>query len=141
MARVTKPGGIVAARDADYAGFCWWPRVPELDEWLSLYRTAARANGAEPDAGRRLLSWANAAGLTDAEASASVWNYADPAARDWWGGMWADRVLDSAMARQAVDSGLATREDLARMSAAWRRWAEAEDGWLSILHGEILARV
>jgi len=44
MARVVKPGGLVAVRDADYAGFVWFPLLPELDEWLSLYRTAARVH-------------------------------------------------------------------------------------------------
>ena len=53
MARVTRPGGVVAARDGDYAAFTWWPQLPELEEWLRLYRAAARANGGEPDAGRQ----------------------------------------------------------------------------------------
>ena len=86
MRRVTKPGGIVAARDADYAGFIWFPMLPELDEWLRLYREAARTNGGEPDAGRRLLSWARAAGFENVMATASTWCYATPAERAWWGG-------------------------------------------------------
>ncbi|WP_152176383.1 methyltransferase domain-containing protein, partial [Mycobacterium tuberculosis] len=44
MRRVAAPGGLVAARDADYAGFLWFPVLPELDRWLALYRAAARAN-------------------------------------------------------------------------------------------------
>ncbi|HJQ05040.1 MAG TPA: class I SAM-dependent methyltransferase [Nocardioides sp.] len=141
MARVTKPGGIVAARDSDYAAFCWFPRLPELDEWMDLYQAAARANGGEPDAGRRLLSWAQAAGLEDVTATSSTWCFATPADREWWGGMWEARILESAMATQVLDTGLATRADLERISAGWRRWVEAPDGWLSILHGEVLARV
>ena len=141
MARVTKPGGIVAVRDSDYSGFCWWPRIPELDEWLDLYRTAARANGGEPDAGRRLLSWAREAGLTDVVATSSTWCYATPTDRAWWGGMWADRILNSAIARQLVDSNQASATDLQRISQAWMDWAVCDDGWLSILHGEIICRV
>ena len=141
MARVTRPGGLVAARDSDYAAMCWWPRLPELDEWMALYQAAARANGGEPDAGRRLLSWAHAAGLTDVVATASTWCFATPEDRAWWGGMWTDRILESAMARQLVDTGLATTEDLRRISAGWRRWTADPDGWFSILHGEILCRV
>jgi SAM-dependent methyltransferase len=141
MRRVTRPGGLVAARDSDYAAFAWHPRPPGLDDWMALYQRLARANGGEPDAGRRLLSWARAAGLTDVTATASTWCFATPADRAWWGGMWADRILDSAMARQAVGTGAATRADLEAISAAWRAWAAAEDGWLAILHGEILARV
>lgn len=140
MARVTKPGGIVAAKDSDYSAFAWWPRLPELDEWMELYQAAARANGGEPDAGRRLLSWAQQAGLEEITPSSSTWCYATPDDRQWWGDLWADRILESAMARQVVDSGLATRDDLHRISDGWRRWAAAEDGWFSLLHGEILAR-
>ncbi|GAA3931398.1 class I SAM-dependent methyltransferase [Microbacterium soli] len=138
--RVTRPGGLVAVRDADYAGFIWYPLLPELDEWLRLYREAARANGGEPDAGRRLLGWARAAGFTDVTATASVWCYTTPEERDWWGGLWADRVVESALARQLTASGMATDADLQRLSDAWRAWAADGDGWFLIPHGEILCR-
>lgn len=140
MRRVTVAGGIVAARDADYAAMTWYPELPALDEWLSVYRRTARRNGGEPDAGRRLLSWAREAGFADVTATASVWCYATAEERQWWSGMWADRVIESALAEQAVSYGYATREDLARLSEAWREWGRAEDGWFAILHGEILAR-
>jgi enoyl-CoA hydratase/carnithine racemase len=55
--------------------------------------------------------------------------------------MWAERVLESDLARTAVQTNAATPADLRRISDAWRRWAADEDGWLSILHGEILGRV
>lgn len=139
MRRVCKPGGYVAARDGDYAAFTWFPQLPELDEWLDLYQRMARANGGEPDAGRRMLSWARAAGFTDVTATASTWCFADDEDRAWWGGMWADRVRDSAMATQARSSGV-TEEHLRRLSDGWRAWAASPDGWLSVLHGEILAR-
>lgn len=140
MARVTRPGGVVAARDADYAGFFWYPLLPELDDWLHLYRGAARANGGEPDAGRRLLSWAHAAGLEGVEATASVWSFASPDDRAWWGGMWADRILESALARELVDSGVADTARLRAISDAWRAWAASDDGWVVIPHGEIVWR-
>ena len=141
MRRVCRPGGVVAARDGDYAGMTWYPLIPELDEWLSLYRTVARSNGGEPDAGRRLLSWARAAGFTRITPTASVWCHATPETRAWWGGMWSDRIRDSAIARQAVADGHATEADLDRMSQGWRDWVADEDGWFVIPHGEILCRV
>lgn len=141
MARVTRPGGLVAARDSDYAAFTWWPRLPELDEWLALYRAAARANGGEPDAGRRLLSWAHAAGLEHVTATSSTWTFATAADRAWWAGMWADRVTGSALARQLLTDGRATTDDLARIADGWRRWAADDDAWFSVLHGEVLCRV
>ncbi len=140
MRRVTRPGGVVAVRDSDYAAFTWFPRLPGLDEWLDLYERVARGNGGEPDAGRRLLSWAHAAGFTDVTATSSTWCFAGPEDRAWWGGMWADRIRESDMARQAIGSGAASGADLERISAAWRQWAADDDGWLSILHGEIVCR-
>ncbi|MCV7091258.1 methyltransferase domain-containing protein [Mycobacterium interjectum] len=140
MRRVCRPGGIVAARDADYGGFIWFPRIPGLDLWLDLYGKAHRANGGEPDAGRRLLSWALAAGFEDITPTGSVWCYATPQTRDWWGGMWADRILHSSVGRDLLASALATVAQLEEVAAAWRSWAAARDGWLSIPHGEILCR-
>lgn len=141
MGRVTRPGGIVAVRDSDYAAFTWFPLLPVLDEWLALYRRVARHNGGEPDAGRRLLSWALAAGFTDVTPSSSTWLFATPEDRAWWGGMWADRIVNSDIARTAVESGEALPSDLSRISAAWRDWSIAPDGWLSVLHGELICLV
>lgn len=141
MGRVARPGGLVAARDSDYAAFAWWPQTPALDEWRHLCQAAARANGGEPEAGRRLLSWARAAGFAKVTATSSTWCFATPSDRAWWGEMWADRVVESALARQLVDSGLATTSDLARIADAWRSWSESDDGWFSVLHGEVLCRL
>jgi len=141
MVRVCRPGGVVAARDGDYGGFTWHPASPGLDQWNELYHLAARANGGEPDAGRRLLAWARAAGCRDVQATSSTWCYSNPADRAEWGGMWADRIVSSDIARQLVSSGLATAAELEEIAAAWRAWAAEPDGWFSLLHGEILIRV
>ncbi|MFB9466726.1 class I SAM-dependent methyltransferase [Streptomyces cinereospinus] len=140
MARVTRPGGLVAARDADYAAMTWYPAAPGLDDWLELYRRVARANGGEPDAGRRLKAWALRAGLADVTATSSTWTFATPGEREWWSGLWADRTLASAYARQAVEAGYATEERLRAVAGAWREWGTAADGWFGVLHGEILCR-
>src|SRR5689334_20981648 len=102
MRRACRPGGIVAARDGDYAGFRWYPDEPALDAWLDLYERVARRNGGEPDAGRFLLAWAHEAGFTDVTPGASVWCYATPEDRAWWSGLWADRMTESAVGKQAV---------------------------------------
>ena len=141
MRRVARPGGLVAARDSDYGGMFWFPGDRELDEWLSLYRRVARALGGEPDAGRRMLAWARAAGFTDIEASAGSWCYAGPVDRAWWGRLWAERLTESPFGDRAVEHGLATRSDLSRLAGAWLRWAASDDGWFLIPHGEILCRM
>lgn len=139
MRRVCRPGGIVAARDSDYHGFVWYPADPVLDRWMELYQQAARGNGGEPDAGRRLHAWARQAGFTDVAASTSTWSFADPADRQYWGGMWADRILSSDMAGQLTAAGWADDAELQQISAAWDRWTEDPDGWISLLHAEIVA--
>ncbi|ATL86348.1 class I SAM-dependent methyltransferase [Streptomyces malaysiensis subsp. malaysiensis] len=141
MRRVCAPGGIVAVRDSDYAAMTWYPSVPGLDSWLDLYRRVARANGGEPDAGRRLRSWALEAGFTDITSTATAWCYTTEEERTWWSGLWADRTVASSYARLAVDGGHATEEELRSIAAAWRTWGGATDGWFAVLHGEILCRV
>jgi 2-polyprenyl-3-methyl-5-hydroxy-6-metoxy-1,4-benzoquinol methylase len=141
MARVCRPGGVIAVRDVDYAATVWFPADPGLDQWLDLYGRVARRNEAEPDAGRRLLAWARAAGLRDIVATTSAWCYATPAEREWWGNSWAGRATASAFAEQAVAYGLATTAELEEIAEAWRRWRDADDGWLGMMHGELLIRV
>jgi SAM-dependent methyltransferase len=141
MARVCRPGGIIAARDADYAAMTWAPRDPLLDRWLEIYRGTARSNDAEPDAGRALLGWAQAAGLTDVTSTASTWCFATPEDRLWWGSLWADRTAGTSYAQQAVAAGLTDPAELVQIEAALRSWAEQPDGWWVVLHGEILCRV
>ena len=52
--------------------------------------------------------------------------------------MWADRIVDSAIAEQAVASGAATADDLARIRDGWLEWAACPDGWFTVAHGEII---
>jgi SAM-dependent methyltransferase len=141
MRRVTRPGGLIAVRDADYGAMIWYPEVPALDDWLALYKRVARGNGGEPEAGRRLHVWAREAGLEEVTASSSTWTYATPEERAWWGGLWADRTVQSAYAASAVGGGCATADDLRTIADGWRVWAGHQDGWFAVVHGEILCRV
>ncbi|MDO4244114.1 MAG: methyltransferase domain-containing protein [Actinomyces sp.] len=140
MRRVTRPGGLVAARDAVYSAMTWYPRPAGMEAWRETYMATARANSGEPDAGAMLLSWFRAAGMTSVEATASSGCYATGEDRQWWGSTWAERCLTS-FGPQARRLGLADDEGLRAVVEAWRQWAAAEDGWFAVLHGEVLARV
>lgn len=64
MARVARPGAVLAVRDSDYGAFTWSPAHDGLLEWQRRYRSVARSLGAEPDAGRHLIRWCREAGLS-----------------------------------------------------------------------------
>ncbi len=139
-ARVLRPGGILAVRDSDYAGFFWAPANPGLDRWLALYHQLTRRNRAEADAGRHLPAWVRAGGFSDVTVTSSAWTFADPAGRAWWGGMWADRVRQSSFATQVLAEGLADEAELVELEAAWRSWTEEPDGVFVVPSVEVIAR-
>ncbi|EIN04870.1 ubiE/COQ5 methyltransferase [Punctularia strigosozonata HHB-11173 SS5] len=140
MRRVTKAGGIVAARES--GAMLWYPRLPAFDEWKELYNRIAKARGGNPDPGSYIHVWAKEAGFDRASIKCSVgtWCFSTQDERKWWGNMWADRSVGSAYADIAVGDGHCAREDLERLAAAWRDWVQNEDGWFSIAHGEIICR-
>lgn len=87
MLRVTKPGGVVAAREADYETECFWPETPGLVKFHTFIVGLMKAAGGSPTAGRQLLSWALKAGVARGEIMASygTWCYSTPAEKKAWG--------------------------------------------------------
>ncbi len=110
-----------------------------LRRWLGLYHDVTRKNGAEADAGRYLLSWFQQAGLADVTITTSSWSYADRGARAFWGNGWIERATESDFATQAVEYGLASRDELVAISHAWKWWRDQPDGYLAMMHTEALA--
>jgi hypothetical protein len=131
---------VVGVRDVDYAGTIIYPETPGIALWASLYQAVHRSNGGEPNAGRRLKAWALEAGFSEVTATTSIWTFSSTEDRAWWGGMWADRVLQSAFAADALAKNLATQADLELISAAWTEWAGDPGGYLAMPHGEVIAR-
>jgi SAM-dependent methyltransferase len=140
MRRVLRPGGVLAVRDGDYGGFVWAPSDPLLDRWMELYHDVCTRNGGDADAGRRLLGWAQTAGFREIQPSSSTWTFAEPEPRRWWGELWAERVISSSLAEQAIEYGLSSRDELEAIAAAWRRWLEQDDGFFIVVHAELIAR-
>jgi SAM-dependent methyltransferase len=138
--RVLRPGGILAVRDSDYAAFFWSPPDPRLTRWLELYHQLTARNRAEADAGRHLPAWVRAGGFGDLTVTSSTWTFADPAGRQWWGGLWADRVRQSSFAAQAIAYGLSDEAELVSIEAGWRDWIDAPDGVFVVPSVEVLAR-
>lgn len=138
--RVRTSTGAVGVREVDYGSSFWYPETEGLRNWLSTLSAVYRSNSAEPDAGRRLKAWARAAGFVDVVSTASIWTFNSDADREYWGGQWEERMLESTLALDALEAGLATTADLAAISRAWRDWVNDEDGWFAMPHGEIIAK-
>lgn len=143
MRRVTKRGGFVAVREGEFSTMTWFPEDAALVAWRDLHIRVGHSLGGEPNAGRRLVSWALQAGFSrkDITATSSTWCYSDEEDRLWWSGLWKDRITGSSFPQRVLDGGHASKTDLDKMAKAWHTWGEQEDGWFSFLHGEVLCRV
>lgn len=143
MKKLTKAGGIVAVRDVDYSAMTWYPEVPGLRQWQELYLSVAQGLKCDPNIGKRLHAVAMEAGIprSDIEASGAVWVFSTPDELAWWCGLWAERVVQSNFKASAVDSGLAREEDLEKIAEAWKIFEKKEDGWFSVLNGQIICHV
>jgi hypothetical protein len=140
MGRVCTPEGIVAVRDADYSAMTWFPDHPLLARWMELYLEVTRRNGGEPDAGRRLRSWATDAGFGSVTSTASAWCFAEEEDLQWWSTTWAERLIASPFGHRAVELGLSSNVELEALAGAWREWATTPGAWFAVLHGEAICR-
>ncbi|KAH8160988.1 hypothetical protein CIB48_g7273 [Xylaria polymorpha] len=142
MARVTRKGGLVAAREVDYGAVVWYPELPGIQKWEDVHMAIFKANKVQPKAGRYVKAWARETGLAyeDITFSWGLWNYQDDEAAIW-ANSWADRALRSSYASTSLEKCIATQEELDHISDTWRKWGETEGAFIIIPHGEILCRV
>lgn len=140
MVRVLKPNGIVAVRDTAYDSMAWQPAVPELARWMDVYQAIAKRNGGNPNIGPDLAGLCVAAGLAEVVVSQSDWHYhqGDGSAQ-WWGGVWAGRMLQSDFAHQAQEYGLADWVELNHISQAWQGWGQLPDADFVMHHHQVVA--
>ena len=139
MRRVAKSGGIVAAREADYKSFAWYPETPEISRWAELYQKISKTNGGEPNAGRYVHVWARMAGFAPKTVTATwdVWRYTGQRVTQF-AQSWEGRILQPGFLQTAVREGFATEEEIKSISDGWRRWSTEEDAFFAIPSGEIL---
>lgn len=129
--RVLRPGGYIAVRDADYGTMTHHPQEPAIDRRFADYCETARANGGEPDAGRRLLGWVQAAGYEHLHATTSSWTFATDDERRWWAELWVGR---------AERGGTTHGDDLVTIAEGFRHWAAQANGWFAFIHGEVIGQ-
>ena len=87
MLRVTKKGGVVAAREGDFRTECFWPELPGLVKFHNFILGFTKIAGGCPIAGRQLLSWALKAGVERNQITATygTWYYNSPDEKKVWG--------------------------------------------------------
>ncbi|KAK5257449.1 hypothetical protein LTR40_009579 [Exophiala xenobiotica] len=142
MLRVTKRGGIVAAREGDYESECIWPELAELSGFHKLMAGLMSAGGGTPTAGRQLLSWALKAGVERSQItlSYSTSSYHTPSERKTCSQGLCDQLRGGGMREKALKFALGTEDDFEEMAKAWEAWAKTDDAMLAMLHGEILVQ-
>ena len=128
MRRVLATGAGSRCATGTTGEFTWSPPSDGLTRWMELYHEITERNDAEADAGRYLAEWVQAAEFASLERSRSDWIYESVEEREWWADLWADRVLYSEFARQGLEYGLTTSEELSEISDAFRAWSDSDDG-------------
>ncbi|KAK3679600.1 hypothetical protein LTR37_021371 [Vermiconidia calcicola] len=140
MMRVTKSGGIVAAREGDLETECVWPELPGLLKFHQFVAGMMNAAGGSSTGGRQLLSWALKADAERGRVTVSygTWSYNSPGDKRVWAQALMDKVRAGRLREGGLKSGLVTRADLDEMARAWEEWAELEDASVAMMHGEIV---
>lgn len=138
MRRVVKQGGIVAIRES--TSITVYPETEGLAAWSNLGERMRRAKGNHTKAGSCLHAWAKQAEFPrdSIQTSTGSWCFSSPDERKYWGGSMEGRALSSGFSSTAIQEGFASHEDLEKMASAWRAFVENEDGWIGLLHGQIL---
>ncbi|KAJ9607410.1 hypothetical protein H2200_008483 [Cladophialophora chaetospira] len=142
MLRVTKQGGVVAAREGDYETECVWPELPELRKFHKLMAGLMSASGGTSMAGRQLLSWALRSGVERSQItlSFSTSSYSAPSERNICAQGLCDQLRGGSLRERALKFNLGTENELEEIAKTWEEWAKRDDASLAMLHGEILVQ-
>ncbi|KAH8817155.1 methylase [Xylogone sp. PMI_703] len=142
MLRVTKRGGVVAAREGDYETECVWPELPELVKFHKLMAGVMSSGGGTPTAGRQLLSWVLKAGAERSQITLSYGtsSYITSSERESCSQGLCDQLRGGILREKALKFGLGTANEFEEMAKAWEEWAKRDDASLAMLHGEILVQ-
>ncbi|KAI0014645.1 S-adenosyl-L-methionine-dependent methyltransferase [Xylariomycetidae sp. FL0641] len=138
MRRVTKPGGIIAAREGDKETEIVWPPLPGLLKWYKFDCEAVKAHGGCLNAGRQLLAWALESGVKRDQITVSYGTWltsTEEPKKTYARGI--AKVLTGPTRKNALDFGL-KEEDIDEICADTTAWADREDALWLMLQTEII---
>ena len=138
LRRVTKKGGIVAAREGDFGLMAWYPQSADIEVWNEYNIMTISAAGGDPYAGRKLHHWAHLAGFERSAISVTVGSYLYHSAEDrqYIGPATAARL--EVAAKSPSMAGTPMEEKLQKGAKALREWVEMEDAWHTVTNGQII---
>lgn len=142
MARVTTPGGLVAAREVDYGAMTWHPLHPGLTRWRAVFSVVSDLADTQPNAGRHLPTWFLSTGLSDITVSSSNETYASQEEKDTLANQWIQRTQEPDY-QQRIEQVLGEEVGTAteQIIAGWNAWKETPGALLIMPHVEVIARV
>ncbi|KUJ16738.1 S-adenosyl-L-methionine-dependent methyltransferase [Mollisia scopiformis] len=142
MLRVTKLGGVVAAREGDLETEVMWPPLPGLLKFHHDFEVKLITDrGGHKNAGRQLLSWALRAGAKRDQITTSfgTWTYTEPEDRKMWATSMMEVALGPMLREKNVKAGVAEAE-MDEMREAWAEWMNLDEAVMAQLHGEVVIR-
>src|SRR5699024_10276075 len=162
LQRVTKPGGILAVRHADFGAMTWFPPSPGLSRWRATFSVGLATHEGNPAMGRQLPHTFYSAGLSDLSVGGTLTAYASEAERAALAEKWTQRSMwphsvrttAAALGENFPDTavtddgelvpdqlGTVTREALAQITDGWSQWATTGGAAFFIPNTEVIARV
>ena len=139
--RVLRPGGRVGVASVEYGGLVLaGPNVELLLRSNQIRVQSWRREGADPFLGRELRRLLDENGFVDVEASAKAFSYGTPARVQAFARGRAEECSDPEYVAEAVQAGLATRDEMAEMAAAWSAWGESRTSYAAFTWCRALAR-
>ncbi|MBB6413966.1 methyltransferase domain-containing protein [Mesorhizobium sangaii] len=119
------PGGAIVTEDIDYGSQFCDPPCPAFDRYVELYVEAARRRGADPFIGRRLVRLLEGVGFADVDSALT-----QPYGRQ--GDVKQVPMLTfSAIANALTSSGIATSDEVGRVTAELDAFAARPDTTMS----------
>ncbi|MDR1513433.1 MAG: methyltransferase domain-containing protein [Propionibacteriaceae bacterium] len=141
VARVTRPGGIISDREADFGACFWHPPSPGWELWQRAFIKIAAAEGEDMTIARQLRQVAEQAGFTDTTSSAAIWSYPGFQTLEDATSTWAERLTAPHFVELAEAAGVATEAQLAEAVADIQRWATDPAAFFAQPHCSIIVHV
>lgn len=136
LLRVCRPGGIVAACEADMRSWISFPDIPAIQDFFDLMRDSMPRKVT----GLRLISFGTEAGVNrdDIQFTTGTYCFSTLAERQTLGGAFRERAANGEMRKRAIEKGIRTAEELDEMSKAWDEWIATEDACAACINGQII---